>query len=99
MKWGVHLVFSVGGKMFAIFDLGDAEPLRLKVSPPLFPILLREPGISPGPHLARAGWIRLEHLRVLPRGHVEELLRESHALVAEKLSRRLRRSLGIAEAP
>lgn len=95
VKWEVHLVFSVGDKMFAIFDVGDGEPVRFKVDPGEFPILIQQPGISPAPHLARASWIRLEHPAVLPRDVLEDLLRESHELVAAKLSKRLREQLGI----
>lgn len=95
VKWSEHLVFSVGGKMFAIFDVSDAEPIRLKVDPALFPILTRKPGISPAPYLARQSWVKLENTRVLPREALEDLLRESHGLVAEKLPKKLRASLGL----
>jgi predicted DNA-binding protein (MmcQ/YjbR family) len=95
VKWGDHLVFSVGEKMFAVFSVGDEEVITLKVDPAVFPILTREPGISPAPYLARASWVRLENTRVLPREQIEALLRESHELVASKLTKRLRRQLGI----
>lgn len=98
LKWGHHVVFSVGDKMFAMFDDGDSDLLRFKVSEGLFPILTREPGISPAPYLARQSWIMLDHTRVLPREQVQDLLRESHELVAARLTRKLRRELGI-EAP
>jgi predicted DNA-binding protein (MmcQ/YjbR family) len=95
VKWGDHRVFSVGDKMFAVFNVGDAEPVTLKVDAAVFPILTREPGITPAPYLARASWVRLESPRVLPREQIEALLRESHELVASKLPKRLRRELGI----
>jgi predicted DNA-binding protein (MmcQ/YjbR family) len=99
VKWGSHLVFSVGEKMFAMFDVGDSDLLRFKVSEGVFPILTREPGISPAPYLARQSWIKLDHTRVLPREEIQELLRESHELVAAKLTKRLRRELGIESQP
>jgi predicted DNA-binding protein (MmcQ/YjbR family) len=95
VKWGNHLVFSVGDKMFAMFDVGDSDLLRFKVSEGVFPILTREPGITPAPYLARQSWIMLDHLRVLPSEEIQDLLRESHELVAAKLTRKLRRELGI----
>jgi predicted DNA-binding protein (MmcQ/YjbR family) len=95
VKWGAHLVFSVGDKMFAMFDVGDSDLLRFKVSEGVFPILTREPGIEPAPYLARQSWIKLDHTRVLPREEIQDLLRESHELVAAKLTRKLRRELGI----
>ncbi|HEX5871399.1 MAG TPA: MmcQ/YjbR family DNA-binding protein [Longimicrobium sp.] len=99
VKWGDHLVFSVGEKMFAMFDVGESDIVRFKVAEGLFPILTREAGISPAPYLARQSWIRLEHTRVLPREQIQDLLRESHELVASKLTRRLRRELGIEPDP
>lgn len=89
IKWAEHLVFSVGGKMFAIFDVSDAEPIRLKVDPALFPILIQKPGIAPAPYLARQSWVRLEDTRVLPLRAVEDLLHESYELVASKLPKRV----------
>lgn len=95
VKWEHHLVFSVGGRMFALFDVFDAEKVTLKVDPAVFPILTRQPGIAPAPYLAKQSWIQLEHTRVLPRAALQELLRESHELVASKLSRRRREALGV----
>jgi predicted DNA-binding protein (MmcQ/YjbR family) len=95
VKWEHHLVFSVGGRMFALFDVFDAEEVTLKVDPAVFPILTRQPGIAPAPYLAKQSWIQLEHTRVLPRAALRELLRESHELVAAKLSRRRREALGV----
>ena len=95
VKWEEHLVFSVGEKMFAMFDVSDAEPFSLKVDPAVFPVLTQQPGIMPAPYLARASWIRLEHTGVLSREALEDLLRESHELVAAKLPRRVRERLGI----
>jgi predicted DNA-binding protein (MmcQ/YjbR family) len=99
VKWGDHLVFSVGDKMFAMFDVGDSDLVRVKVSDGVFPILTREAGISPAPYLARQSWIKLDHTRVLPREEIQDLLRESHEMVAAKLTRKLRRELGIEAAP
>jgi predicted DNA-binding protein (MmcQ/YjbR family) len=99
VKWGHHLVFSVGEKMFAMFDVGDSDLLRFKVSEGVFPILTREPGISPAPYLARQSWIMLDHTRVLPRDEIQDLLCESHELVAAKLTKRVRRELGIETQP
>lgn len=95
VKWEEHLVFSVGDKMFAMFDVSDAEPFSFKVDPAVFPVLTQQPGISSAPYLARASWIRLEHSTVLPHEALEDLLRESYELVAAKLSKRTRERLGI----
>jgi predicted DNA-binding protein (MmcQ/YjbR family) len=99
VKWVEHLVFSVGGKMFAIFDVSASEAVRFKVDPAVYPILIRTPGIGPGPHLSHHQWVKADHASVLPLDELRELLRESHLLVAEKLSKKLRRSLGIGQVP
>ena len=78
LKWGQDLVFSVGAKMYAVFDLDSTAKAAFKVSPPLFATLTQRPGIVPAPYLAR-----------------EQLLGESHALVAEKIPRRVRQELGL----
>jgi predicted DNA-binding protein (MmcQ/YjbR family) len=98
VKWDNDLVFSVGGKMFAVFDLPDGESIGFKVEPTLFPVLTQRPGIIPAPYLAQHSWIKLSSRDALPRTELEELLRESHALVARKLSKKARAQLGIAES-
>jgi predicted DNA-binding protein (MmcQ/YjbR family) len=94
VKWENDLVFSVGGKMFAAFGLPELQSIGCKVEPAAFDVLTRQPGIIPAPYLARASWISLQRA-ALPNEAIEDLLRESHALVAAKLSRKLRKSLGI----
>lgn len=97
VKWEKDLVFSVGDKMFAVFGLPDLEPIGFKVEPVLFPVLTQRPGIVPAPYMAQHSWINVASSDILPRQELEELLRESHALVAQKLSKKARARLGIAE--
>ena len=54
-------------------------------------------GIDPSPYLGRYHWIRVERATSLSEERLMELIRESHSLVAAKLSRRLRVELGIVE--
>ena len=95
VKWGDNLVFSVGGKMFAVFDLPDGEPFSFKVDPDAFSLLTQQPGIEPAPYLARHSWVSVSSRGVMPLDAVKDLLRESHAIVARKLSQKKRKSLGI----
>lgn len=97
VKWEKDLVFSVGGKMFAVFGLPDCDTIGFKVEPTLFPVLTARPGIIPAPYLAQHSWIHLSSRDAMPREELEELLRESHELVAGKLSKKLRAQLGIGE--
>jgi predicted DNA-binding protein (MmcQ/YjbR family) len=95
VKWGDNLVFSVGGKMFAVFDLPDGEPLSFKVERELFGSFVQQEGIRPAPYLAKHSWIQLESRQALPGNVLEDLLEAAHGLVATKLSKKARRELGI----
>ena len=98
VKWENDLVFSVGGKMFAAFQLPEGEPIGLKVDAAVFPVMVQQPGISPAPYLAKHSWIKVADREVLPAETLKDLLREAHALVAAKLSKKARASLGISGA-
>ena len=91
VKWGADLVFSVGGKMFAVFPMGEYEDqgFSFKVESPLFEALTQRKGIIPAPYLARASWIKVMP-RALPRKELEALLRESWRLVALRLPKKQR---------
>lgn len=95
VKWGDDLIFSVGGKMFAGFDLPDLEPLSFKVDPVAFQTLVASPAFAPAPYLARHHWVTVPKRDLVPLAMLEELLGEAHRLVASKLSRKARRALGI----
>jgi len=97
VKWGNDLVFSVGGKMFAVFELPDLESVGFKVEPALFPVLTQRAGVVPAPYMAHHSWVKVRPPAALPRPELEELLRESYELVARKLSKKARLSLGIEE--
>ncbi|MBI1353199.1 MAG: MmcQ/YjbR family DNA-binding protein [Acidobacteria bacterium] len=94
VKWEHDLVFSIGGKMFAINNL---EPggmwLSFKCSPEDFAELSERPGCRPAPYLARAQWISLETPQALPRPTIERLLRQAYDLVFAKLTKKARREL------
>lgn len=95
VKWGHNLVFSVGEKMFCVFDLPEGAPLSFKVEDGVFEALSRQPGIRPAPYLAKHSWIQLESRDSLPLETLEDLIESAHALVAAKLSKKLQRELGI----
>lgn len=95
VKWENDLVFSVGGKMFAAFQLPEGEPIGLKVDPAAFPVVIQQSGISPAPYLAKHSWVKIATRETLPAETLKDLLREAHALVAAKLPKKLRASLGL----
>lgn len=99
VQWGNDLVFKVGGKMFAVMGANPGEPtdLSFKAGDGSFEILTRLKGITPAPYLARAKWVRLDHLGVLPEGELRAYLARSHALAAAGLSKKRRAELGLIE--
>jgi predicted DNA-binding protein (MmcQ/YjbR family) len=95
IKWENNRVFSVGGKMFAIFNFPDGEPFSFKTDPHVFADLTQREGIQPAPYLARALWVLCGGVDVLPLEEIKELLLEAHAIVVSRLPRRTRAELGI----
>ncbi len=90
IKWEDHLVFSVGAKMFASFNVDGGVPLGLKVSDEEFDALTERPGIIPAPYAARFGWVSVTDRKALSDAEARRLARASYDLVLEKLPRRLR---------
>jgi len=82
-------VFKVAGKIFALSPL-DADPLTVSVkADPDDAVALRaeHPGITPGYHLNKRHWITVVLDGAVPDGLVEQLVRESHALVRPRSMR------------
>jgi len=90
IKWGADEVYSVGGKMFAVFcvDGKKAKTASFKCDPERFLELTDQPGIVPAPYLARAHWVQLQEAKALTGEQARELLARSHALVFAKLTRK-----------
>ena len=97
-KWDVDHVYSVGGKMFAVvYDAKKGEEsVSFKVDSPRFLELTDRPGIVPAPYLARAKWVQVRGLRTLHEKELKELIARSHELVAARLTRAVRESLGLS---
>jgi predicted DNA-binding protein (MmcQ/YjbR family) len=88
VKWGNDLVFSVGGKMFAVVCLEPPHQISFKCTPEEFAELIEREGIIPAPYLARAMWVQERELgEVLDRRERERLLGTAYELVRAKLSR------------
>ena len=94
VQWGHDLVFKVGGKMFAVMATEPSTAmLSFKVSPEEFVQLPEIDGIIPAPYMARAKWVALQRLNVLGDAELKDLLRKSHALVFETLTKKLQAEL------
>lgn len=94
VKWGADLVFSVGGKMFAVTG-GEvpAKGMSFKVEDERFLELTDRPGIIPAPYMARAKWIYAETPDALGDDEGLALVRRSYELVFAKLTKKLQREI------
>ncbi|MBL8519717.1 MAG: MmcQ/YjbR family DNA-binding protein [Betaproteobacteria bacterium] len=97
VKWEVDGVYSVGGKMFAVAfaDKEGRVQVSFKVDDDLFLQYTDRAGFIPAPYLARAKWVQVQDTRKVPAAELKSLLARSHALVAGKLTVKLRRALGL----
>lgn len=94
VQWGGADVYKVGGRIFAITGLGGG--LSIKVSDIAYAVLVETGQARPAPYLARAKWVAFEALEDLDPEEVRDWLAAAHALVAAKLTRRVRAELGLA---
>lgn len=100
VKWGDHLCFLVGGKIYAILSLapGALPVITLKAGPAGFETLTAIPGVVPAPYLARGGWVALERWGALDEAPLKSALRVSYELVRAGLPKRVREELVAAPA-
>lgn len=95
IQWGDHLLFKVGGKMYAITSVEDpAAGMTVKADPELFEELIERPGIIPAPYMARAKWVKFERLDVLPTREMQQLILRSYELVKAGLTKKAQAGIG-----
>ena len=99
VQWGGAHVWKVGGKVFAIGGWGGGEALAVtfKCSDMAFDILKEQPGLRPAPYLASRGmtWFQRQSGESMDGDGLKDYLRESHRLIAAKLSKATRKQLGL----
>ncbi len=94
VQWGDNRVYKIGGKMFAISGPDAASLYSFKVDEFRFLELTDLPGVRPAPYLARAKWVQIDPPEcVLDDDEIEDLVRQSYALVFSKLTKKLQREL------
>jgi predicted DNA-binding protein (MmcQ/YjbR family) len=93
IKWGDDLIFSVGGKMYAGFDVEEEEEFAFKSEEEEFMGLIQREGIIPAPYMAKHFWVKVSDRKVLKDAEWERLLRKAHGLVVEKLPARTQREI------
>jgi predicted DNA-binding protein (MmcQ/YjbR family) len=99
VQWGGSHVWKVGGKVFAIggWDAGGEPRITFKASDIAYELLKDQPGLRPAPYLASRGlkWIQHYASPGLSDEELKRYLLESHRLVANGLSKKRRKELGL----
>lgn len=99
VQWGGAHVWKVGGKVFAIggWSTEDKPFITFKCSELAFEVMKDMPGLRPAPYLASRGfsWIQMNGEPGLSDTDLKEHIAESHRLVVQKLTRKLRAELGL----
>jgi predicted DNA-binding protein (MmcQ/YjbR family) len=86
VQWGDELCFKVCGRIFAMVSLASVpQRLIFKCDPETFAQLTELADIVPAPYLGRYGWVMLQRTDVLSDSEIENLLRQSYAMVSAKL--------------
>lgn len=95
-KWGVDMVLSVGGKMFAVMPSDGSEGGRLsfKVADERFLELTDQPGIIPALYLARAHWISITEPQRFATTELQAFILDAYTLVRANLTKKLQAELG-----
>ncbi|MDF2449012.1 MAG: hypothetical protein K0R26_1516 [Bacteroidota bacterium] len=95
IKWGDHLCFNIGGKMFLV-TTPDTVPhsASFKVSDNDFEELIQQPGFIPAPYLARYKWVHVDDINRISKKQWSYYAEESYHLIASKLSSTIRKQIG-----
>jgi predicted DNA-binding protein (MmcQ/YjbR family) len=98
VRWGDHLLFKVGGKMFAIIEL-DGHSCAFKCTPEKYAELVEMEDIVRSSHnMWKHQWVTTETLTALPEAQFRKLLAESYRLVRASLPNMLREELAARDA-
>ncbi len=98
VQWESHLLFKIGGKMFAMIDL-DGHRCSLRCAPDRYAELVEMPDIVPASHnMWKYHWATLETLTALPEREFRELLKAAYEIVRAGLPKGVRDSLDAGRA-
>jgi predicted DNA-binding protein (MmcQ/YjbR family) len=92
--WGADWVYKVGGKMFAA--TGPGGGVSFKANDVAFEMLVETGAARPAPYAARFKWVQCDDLAAFSDADLKAYLTEAHALIAEKLPRKVKASLGLS---
>ncbi len=98
VRWGDHLLFKVGGKMFAIIEL-DGHSCTFRCTPDKYAELVEMEDIVRASHnMWKYQWVTMETLEALPEGEFRDLLTESYRIVRATLPPKVRADLNGRDA-
>lgn len=98
IQWGGSHVWKIGPRMFAVAGSATGGngtgpfACSVKSSELARQALAHEPGVTPAPCLARAGWLRIETGAMSDDG-IADMIRVSHQLVLDQMPANLRATL------
>jgi predicted DNA-binding protein (MmcQ/YjbR family) len=93
VQWGSHLLFKVGGRMFAMIDL-DGHSCGLRCTPDGYAELVERPDIVPASHnMSKYHWVTLESLAALPEREFKSRLTTAYEVVRAGLPKAVREAL------
>ncbi len=96
IKWTDNYVFSVGGRMFATFNIDDEKEFGFLCDDDDFDLLTEEvEGVIPAPYAARLGWVKVTRDALMSNAEVKAYMAKAHRIAASKLSNKKQRELGI----
>lgn len=98
IKWDHHICLNVGDKMYLITS-PDGFPVNasVKISDDIFEEMISKPGVRIAPYLGRYKWVEIDDISRFSQAEWEEILFNSHRLIASKLSTKKKKELGIKE--
>ena len=98
VQWESHLLFKIGGKMFAMIDL-DGHSCSLRCTPDRYAELVEMADIVPTSHnMWRYHWVTLETLSALPEREFRALLTAACEIVRARLPKGVQASLDAGRA-
>jgi len=93
VQWEDHLLFKVGGKMFAIIEL-DGHRCSLRCDPERYAEMIELPDVVPASHnMWKYHWVTMESLTAVPDREFRELLAASYGIVKATLPKKAQAAL------
>ncbi|MEM6586656.1 MAG: MmcQ/YjbR family DNA-binding protein, partial [Pseudomonadota bacterium] len=98
IQWGNSDVWKIGGKVYALCGWNDGgDAFTFKVSEMIYEVMQDAPGFRPAPYLASRGmtWLQIYEPSKVLDAEIHQHIDASFDLVAAKLTRKVRRALGL----